>query len=241
MLTHHCLDSYAGPEPGDVNEYLAQRHGYCFMGFPFYRLVHGAFLWQLSGGTWCDWDENIPTPARGRMVANETGRALVNETQAERTVTELRRRHKYAEHADNPGWMLERWMAPAYFGTPTWWECQVVPGTTIPKLGPYPHQGEYILVLGPYPEMPTGPFCDQLVEQWELMRDEALAMRADTWIKKRHADAEREDEERSAKWNREASAANMTALQPMFSTFLEAGQARQRAADHQGVGSHYGN
>jgi hypothetical protein len=241
LQTHNCLDGYSGPEPGDTNEYLAERHGCGFMGFPTYRLIFSSHVFCFSGGEWCDWDENIPAELRGRMVADATGRGLTPETHAERRVIEVRRIPKYAEHDDNPGWMLERWMAPAYFGTPSWWEDQVVPGTTIPRLGPYPHQGEYILVEGPYCEAPTGPFLDQLVEQWELMRDEVLAYRADTYVRKRTAEAIERDERRSDKWNREASAANMTAMQPMFSTYLEGGQARQLAADHQGVGSHYGN
>jgi hypothetical protein len=241
MRQHNEVDGYCGPELAELNEYLATRHGLCFMGFPTYRVVLSSHAWQLSGGEWHDWDENIPTELRGRMVANETGRGLTPESRSLRVVTEVRRRHKYAEHNDNPGWMLERWMAPAYFGTPTWWESQVVPGTDVPRLGPYPYQGEYILVEGPYPEAPTGPFFDQLVEQWELMRDEVLAYRADTWIAKRDQDAHREDDERNARWNRDASDANMTAMQSFASTFLEGGLARQIAADHQGLNSHYGN
>jgi hypothetical protein len=245
MPSHNELDGYAGPENKETNEYLLTRHGLSFNGCPLYRLVHSNFLWQFSAGEWFDWDPNLPINDRGTLVADETGKSLAPNTRAERVVTEMRRRHKYAEFVPFPGWVPERWMPPSYFGTPGWWTSQLVPGTSLPKLGPYPYQGAYISIMGeafrPYPEAPTGPFLDRLIEMWNIMQAEVLSMGAESYILKRDAEGCAEQDETDARWRREASAANMTAMQPFFATYLEAGRARALAAEHAGLTSHYGN
>ena len=82
---------------------------------------------------------------------------------------------------------------------------------------------------------------DRVVEQWELMRDTALAYSAGAYVRKRDYEARDRDKMTSEKWNREVEQANMTALRPFFSTYLEGGAARQLAAEHAGISSNYGN
>jgi hypothetical protein len=241
MPLHNELDSYSGPEAPGVNEYLRERHGEGFMGFQTYRVVHSRYLFGFSAGDWHDWDKSIPAAMRGELVADDTGRAVTAGSRAERRVLEMRRTPKYPLLFHVPGWILERWMAPAYFGAPGAWNERTAPGSTMPALGPYPRQGEYIHIGGPYSVAPSGPFCDRIVEQWELMRDDVLALAAETYVRKRHYEAEEEDREASERWNREASAANIAAMQPLLSTFLEGGRARQLAIEHAGLTGHYGN
>lgn len=241
MRDHRENDGYGGPEPQDTNTYLAERHGCGFIGFQLYRLIHSQYVTSLSAGEWSDWDKNLPTALRGSLVADETGTGVTTNNRAERKVIEMRRVPKYPVLFHTPGWIFERWMAPAYFGSPVEWEQRVVRGTSLPKLGPYPVQGEYILIGGPYSEAPTGPFLDRLVEQWELMRDETLAMEAGAYVRMRTYEAEQEDAASSEKWNREASQANMAAMAPLFSTYLEGGRARQAAVERAGIYSNYGN
>lgn len=240
MRQHRELDGYCGPDAAETNDYLRERHGDGFLDFPTYRLVHTTGLTNLRAGEWHDWDSNIQPEVRGALVMGEHGHP-VPETHEERRVIEMRRVRKYPEFHATPGWILERWMAPQYWGSPVEWEGRTVPGTSLPILGPYPHLGEYMVIGGPYPEAPTGPFLDRLVEQWEIMRDEVLAYAADTYTRKRIFECEENDRETSERWNREASAANLTAMQPLFSTFLEGGRARQQAAEHAGISSNYGN
>lgn len=240
MRQHNELDGYCGPDATETNKYLRDRHGDGFMGFPTYRLVHSHGLTILKAGEWCDWDTNIPADLRGQLVMGD-GNHPVPDSREERRVTEMRRVPKYVEFHSTPGWLFERWMAPQYWGNPFDWEGRTVPGTTLPMLGPFPHQGHYMHVGGPYEEAPTGPFLDRLVEQWELMRDEVLAYAAETYTRKRIFECEEVDRESSDRWNRDASSANMTAMQSMFSTFLEGGKARQLAATHAGIESNYGN
>jgi hypothetical protein len=68
-----------------------------------------------------------------------------------------------------------------------------------------------------------------------------LAMEAEAYARKRWYEAEEADKAREERWNREASQANMTALQPWFSTYLEGGRARQAACEKAGIHSNYGN
>lgn len=240
MRLHQDLDNYSGTDAEEVNAYLRDRHGDGFLGFQTYRLVHTIGVTALKAGEWCDWDTNIQSDKRGALVAGDNGHP-VPETREERRVIEMRRVPKYPEFHTSPGWVFERWMAPQYWGSPAEWESRVVPGTSLPQLGPYPHMGDYMHIGGPYSETPSGPFLDRLVEQWELMRDEVLAFHAETYTRKRIFECEQNDEEASDRWNREASASNMTAMQSLFSTYLEGGRARQLAAEHAGISSNYGN
>jgi hypothetical protein len=245
MPEHRELDGYGGPELKEANLYLRARHGDGYMGFQNYRMIFSPFATELSAGDWADWDENLAVELRGRIVAGETGRELTTDYFAERHVIEMRRIPKYCEFIDTPGYILEKWMGPAYFGNPLEWNSKVVEGTKLPMLGPYPYRGAYVSCLPPgvtpYPEAPTGPFLDRIIEQWELMRDEMLAMNAGAYVRKRQYDAENRQKLSDEKWNRESEQANMTALQPFFSTTLEGGRARQLAAEHAGLSSHYGN
>ena len=245
-MPHHSeLDNYSGPEQDETNLYLRERHGDGYMGFQRFRLVHTAYLSEFSAGNWDDWDPNLPVELRGSIVAGETGRELVAEHAYERRVLEMRRIPKYCEFIEFPGWVMEVWMAPAYFGSPSWWNEQVVPGTDLPQLGPYQHRWAYISALPaglrPWPSAPTGPFLDRVVEQWELMRDETLAYSPGAFVRKFDYEAHERDKQRSEKWNRDVCQANMTALRPFFSTYLEGGKARQLAAEHAGISSNYGN
>jgi len=237
---HNDVDGYSGPAADEINAYLRKIGGDCFMGFPTYRLVHTSKLFDLSGGEWCDWDESIPVAERGRLVMGLYG-AVVADNAAFRKVTEVRKVLKYPEFAHAHGWVLERWMAPGYWGTPESWESVKVEGSNIPRLGPYPHQGRYMQIGGPYPQAPTGPFLERLVDYWEAMRDEVLAYEAAAYVRKRVFECEEEDRQRTERWNRDASKANLEAMAPFFSTSLEAGIARQRAVQRAGIESHYGN
>lgn len=241
MKQHKELDGYSGPENIETNRYLRAEYGDGFMGYPLYRLVYSAFVSTLSAGEWHDWDENLPVELRGQIVAGETGKELTAESRAERRVIEMRRVEEYAELYHTPGWILQRWMAPAYWGSPTEWNSRVVPGTDLPMLGPYPSRGKYMLIAGPFSEQPGKLYLDKWVERWNEMREEVLALEAGAYVRKRWYEAEQRDKLRNEKWHREASAANMTAMQPIFSTFLEGGRARQLAAEHAGIQSNYGN
>lgn len=237
---HNEVDRYSGPEAKATNEYLEKIGGHCFMGFPTYRLVHTSKLFDLSGGEWCDWDESIPFVERGKLVMGLYG-SVVPDSVAKKHVTEMRAVLKYPEFAHAHGWVLERWMAPAYWGTPQSWEQFKVEGTNIPRLGPFPNQGRYMQIGGPYPQAPTGPFLERLIEMWEAMRDEVLALSAEAYVRKRVYDCEEEDRQRSEQWHKDASKANMEAMSPFFSTSLDAGMARQLAVERAGIRSHYGN
>jgi len=237
---HNEVDGYAGPEADQANEYLRKVGGDCFMGFPIYRLVYTAKLLDWSGGEWCDWDDTIPPEERGSLVMGMEGTPVPN-TREMRHVTEMRRVEKYPEFFNSPGWVMERWMAPNYWGVPEQWESHKVPGTDIPMLGPFPHQGRYMLIGGPYPERPTGQFLERLIEQWEAMRDEVLAYETATYVRKRVFEATERHAQREEKWAQDAHRANMALINVHMSTSLEAGRARQLAIEHAGIHSHYGN
>lgn len=237
---HNEVDNYAGPEIVETQRYLEQRHGYSFMGFPLFRVVYSPYVLTYSAGEWCDWDASIPPEIRGRLVMGSNG-APAPDNQEDRRILEMRLCPAYPELYATPGWLLERWMAPAFWGNQHEWEARKAPGTNYPAFGPYPHNGKYLHIGGPYDQKPTGQFLDRLVEYWEAMRDEVLALSCEAYKRKRWYEAEERDKQRSQQWNRDASSANLEAMQPYFSTSLEGGRARQMAAERAGIMSHYGN
>jgi len=237
---HNEVDGYHGPEAPVANAYLRNLHPDSYLGYPTYRVVHTQHVLCFSAGEWADWESDIPPDERGKLVAGTEG-VPVPDSVARRHVTEMREVRYYVEFEESPGWVLERWMPPDFWGVPETWELRTLPGTSLPVLGPFPARGRYMHIGGPYSQMPTGPFLERLVEYWQAMRDEVLSYKLGTYIRhKEHlaieADARRED-----KWNRDASAANLTALSPFLSMTLEAGVARQQAVEHAGITGHYGN
>lgn len=52
------------------------------------------------------------------------------------------------------GWILERWFPASKYGTRADWEAAKSSDGVTPMMGPYPHEGDYFMLAGPFERMP---------------------------------------------------------------------------------------
>jgi hypothetical protein len=165
------------------------------------------------------------TPA-GR---NENGHAVFayNPLHALSVVTEIRETPMYP----HKGWILERWLPPLSWGTKADWN---------EDAGPYPSQGDYFIILGPWPEIPDLWFLEQEISKWNREWDEKPKDFAAAYKQFLY---EEQEEERRANEQMEADlqAFFRGEIQPIFkSTSLAAQRLRNECAEAAGNKSHVG-
>lgn len=235
---------YNGPEaPTDIKQYLA-RHGKNPAGKPLYRFVLAAKVLEKKGQEWHDWDDNIPIELRKQFSSfcDQFGRPLPSPFKPTRVVKEIREVQKYP-HFDGLGWILERWMPAAYFGSDVAWNSaeRCVPGTSIPMLGPYPYEGQYEHVGGPCIKPPSLGFLEDSIA-WLERDPEKVANRVEDCVRIRVQQAV----DKQLKAEEALAAESAYRIQEAIgslatSTSLAAGRWRSRAAERQGITSHMGN
>lgn len=52
------------------------------------------------------------------------------------------------------GWILERWFPASKYGTQADWEAVKSSDGITPMMGPYPHEGDYFMLAGPFEKIP---------------------------------------------------------------------------------------
>jgi hypothetical protein len=52
------------------------------------------------------------------------------------------------------GWVLERWFPASKYGTQSDWEAAKSSDGVTPMMGPYPHEGDYFMLAGPFDRIP---------------------------------------------------------------------------------------
>jgi hypothetical protein len=237
------LDGYLGPEPSKViSSTLKRRSLDAPGGFPMFRVVHSEFVYEQIGGEWSDWDESIPYDDRGKLsnIVDVDGKPMPL-TKPLRTVTEIRTIPKYV-NLEEQGWILERWFPPHKFGSPEEHYSHVVPGTSVPKLGPYPDRGAYVMLTGPFPEVPSIDFLQDFIGYHQSITEAIMDQDVEAYIKQRVYDREKAAEKKQ-KEGVQASTDRMMdhAKGILLGTSLAAGRLRSRAAERMGIRSHVGN
>lgn len=237
------LDGYTGPEPSNViSSTLRRRSLDAPGGYPVFRVVHSEFVHEQLGGTWTDWDENTPMDDRGALsnILDQDGRPQPAATPI-RMVTEIRTIPTYC-HLETQGWILERWFPCHMFGSPQEHYADVVPGTSIPKRGPYPERGKYMMLTGPFPEQPSIDFLQDFISSRQQWFETVQAQEITAYVRNRCY-----EQERAAEKKRQASIAENYARMKdatmgiLLGTSLAAGRIRSRAAEAAGIRSHVGN
>lgn len=252
------LDGYAGNENSHARKFLIRIGGRNEFGFPNYRLVESERVLERIGAEWHDWDDNLETDDRAQFLRKtfivkekklvKVGK-IFKEVEADveksllipgntpvRTVKEIRLVPKYS-HLDEHGWILERYYGPEDFGSKAVWLSQVVEGTDIPRLGPFPGQGRYEMIAGIFPQVPGEDFMQQLVAYQKKKGDAQRAMDLRTIHYEKMRRHEKEEERK-----RELAQQKVKDLiSPFFGHSLEAGRWRSRILEKQGIRSHMGN
>lgn len=238
------LDGYLGPEPSKVlSDTLKRRSSLAPGGYPVFRVVHSAYVFERIGGEWTDWDENVAYDDRGKVssLVDMNGNPMAPLNKPMRTVIEIRTIPKYVD-LDTEGWILERWFPAHMAGSPEAHYSQVVPGTSIPLLGPYPERGFYVMLTGPFPAEPSISFLEDFIGYHKSITDEVMGRDVEAHIKKRVYDREQAEEKKRAKGIQDTVDRLTDASKSiLLGGSLAAGRLRSRAAERMGIRTHVGN
>lgn len=248
------LDGYTGHEVSSIAEFLIRIGGRSHFGFPNYRLVQSESVLEQKGGEWRDWDENLEVHERAKFVRKQftvrektvvLGKEVEVDVQKSilvpgnsplRVVTEVRTVQKYS-HFEMQGWILEKWYAPEVFGSPEDWYRHIVPGTEVPRLGPFPDRGQYEMIAGIFPEPPSLSFLEQMIAFQAKRAREMQERDVRSILSDKIYAHEREEEKRA----QEAEAKIRDLISPLLGTSLESGRWRNEIAERAGIRSHMGN
>lgn len=248
------LDGYAGSENAVIADFLIRLGGTNPAGYPNYRLVESERVLEKIGGKWHDWDENLSIEERSETVrkvipviekvtvAGKEVEVVVEKAlllpgnKPMRVVDEVREIPKYS-HLDMPGWVLEKWYPAYLYGSQEDWYSHVIEGTTIPRLGPYPEDGRYEMITGPFPQLPSLSFLEQFVSYHRKRVRQALERDVRSYVN----EARHRHEEAEKKRNEDLHKRILDKMSPLTSTSLEAGRWRNEMALKAGITSHMGN
>jgi hypothetical protein len=237
------LDGYVGPEPSNIIVSTLKRRSLDAPGgYPVFRVVRSEHVYEQLGGEWNDWDENTPISDRGAISnildAQGNPTAVANPI---RTVIEIRTVPTYCS-LDEQGWILERWFPPHMFGSPEEHYADVVPGTSIPKRGPYPERGKYIMLTGPFPEEPSIDFLQDFISSRQQWFETVQSQEIGAYIKQRCYDrAQAEEKKRKHKVSENLARMIDANKSILLGSSLAAGRIRSRAAERAGIRTHIGN
>jgi hypothetical protein len=137
------------------------------------------------------------------------------------------------------GWVIEKWKPAHTFGAPNEWEAYRFGGEC--AIGPYPHHGDYELVAGPTPYMPTAKELEDAVRQ-QLKETEAKPFNPAQRVFRMVERQEQMREKRQK--NRKGLILDYLQDSPasLYKTVsLGAGRVREQMAKRAGLKGHYGN
>jgi hypothetical protein len=137
------------------------------------------------------------------------------------------------------GWVLEKWKPAESFGAPADWEAYRFGGEN--ALGPYPVFGEYELVAGPTPYMPTAAQLEEAIRhdfrniqsKPKSARERVCLLMAK--IEQRQKAKAREQANHAEAFRKDGPASLRNRLS------LGAGRVIQELATEAGLEGHYGN
>jgi hypothetical protein len=176
------------PIPTHIQGFLTRFGGKNPYGRPQWRIVVAPDVFVREAGVYRDWPEGLTTAEKGgfnfQMSQEEIStkgtmlealgdqpvwEALRYENKPLRTVTEMRDNPRYPGIM---GWIVEKWLPASKFGSPhDWYEFMAIDGKT-PMLGPYPHEGDYEMIYGPFPRVPSISQLQLWVSAYARQRDE---------------------------------------------------------------------
>lgn len=209
------------------------------MGFPVYRMVRSEYVLEKVGGRWNQWDADLDVDDRGGIETDHEGKPAESHHRPDRVVVEVRQVQTYS-HLDEPGWILERWYPAAFFGSPAAWAENVVAGTNVPLLGPFPSEGRYLKIVGPFPLEPDLSFIEDYIASWEQRRA-SFPDDVEEHIRNCELAAQEREERRSEGAVQKNFERMRESVAPLSSTSLEAGRWRSRMFERAGQTAHIGN
>lgn len=137
------------------------------------------------------------------------------------------------------GWILEKWRPASTFGSPEEWNRYQFAG--VAALGPYPYQGDYEMIAGPTPHMPSELQLEEAVrEHMKELHDQPSSARERALLQMQ-AMERRKQEIASDRRNQIESIVKDGPASLHDRVSLGAGRVIKELAEKAGLKGHYGN
>jgi hypothetical protein len=178
------------PVPTHLQGFLTRFGGKNPFGRPQWRLQFSDNIFVREAGVYRDWPEGLTTAEKGgfnfeatdEQVMAEIGGKAFEELGEQPMWSALRYENKplrvVTEVRDNPrypgihGWIVEKWFPASKYGSPQdWYSFLAIDGKT-PMLGPYPNEGDYEMIYGPFPRQPSISQLQLWISNYSRTRDE---------------------------------------------------------------------
>lgn len=138
------------------------------------------------------------------------------------------------------GWILERWFPASKYGLRRDWEAVKCLDGETPLMGPYPSEGEYFMLAGPWQDLPTMQDLRNAISL-HIREENSNPINYDTFTKQL-VDEEQDEYERNAR-KAESDLAHFyeSEVEPILrGTSLEAQRIRNELQEAMGDRSHLG-
>ena len=137
------------------------------------------------------------------------------------------------------GYIVERWKPAHCFGSPSQWESYTFEGDCV--LGPYPHYGDYELIAGPSPYMPSEAELAEAVKHHMHNLREKPSSPVER-VRQLLATMEKRNKDRMRHVKNQAESFRKDGVESIRNRVsLGAGRVRQELATKAGIKGHYGN
>lgn len=169
-------------------------------------------------------------------VDPKTFRIYVNEVKPDRIVTGYHRVPKYPVK----GWIIERWFPAHTFGSPAQWESAKSSDGVTPMMGPFPHEGDYFMLAGPFDRIPEMADLKTAISMHIRAEEEQPVSYKQMLLNEINADLEAKEKQWKA-YEDQVGAFYQQEVDPILKgTSLAAGRIRNELAEAMGDRSHQG-
>jgi len=215
--------------PQYVKDELLRYGGKNVHGRPLWRLVQAEKRTVIRGGVFHDFGDRMPDQTGfapdGRFAHQQVKPVSTHVGMAECRL-----------YPKTKGWILEHWFPPQMFGTKEWWTSQKGEGG-YPLLGPYPAEGDYWMLSGPWPAIPSLEELRHKIRGYEYAMDQNAGdptARINAFV----AECEQAKEKEWDEWENQRQYAIKHIVRPLMNTVsLTAQRERQRVLERWGIRS----
>lgn len=147
--------------PKAIRDWLVRYAGLNPYGKPMWRVCLAQHVVRKSGGIF----HEMPDGSGTMFDLDAQGKVIYTPVSAGRVTSGVFEIPRYP----HDGWIMEVWMPPHVWGTRENWDAtRSEDGQSL--LGPYPHEGDYYLICGPFPKIPPIGDMEAAIGMYEQQR-----------------------------------------------------------------------
>jgi hypothetical protein len=269
-ILRHDLKPNGTTIPKTVKLALAKFGGRNPYGEAIYRLIRAEDRIIKAPGEWNIWPEHLSVEDRGGLAIDvlqkalmqhraKIEHALVHDNLQDVEKAAKRFNHEFEELLQSrlnaaplstvrgmmevelypyDGFILEKWHPASHYGSPDEWNRLTFDG--MPAAGPYPEYGDYELLAGPTPYMPTiAQLEDAIRQNFRDVQTRPRSSKERVRLLLEKAEQATIQKDKDIRSRADAFRKDTGALMNRLS--LGAGRVRQQLADKTGLKGHYGN